>query len=149
MWGPVVAGTPAARRDGEPASVRRRGLADSQLRFSYNFLGAAALGPEDFRRHMAENPVNTTAGVGISVTLPTGEYRSDRLINLGGNRWVIRPEIGVLHQRKQWQFELTGSVFIFGDNDEFWKLFGDTLNRCWGAIRSIGDFHNAEPAAQQ
>ena len=53
--------------------------------------------------------------------MPTGEYRSDRLINLGANRWVIRPEIGVLHQRRQWQFELTGSVFIFGDNDEFWR----------------------------
>ena len=107
--------------DGEPASVRRSGLGDSQLRFSYNFLGASELDPQAFRQYMAENPVHTTAGIGVSITMPTGEYRSDRLINLGGNRWVIRPEIGVLHQRNNWQFEFTGSVFIFGDNDEFWR----------------------------
>lgn len=107
--------------DGEPASVQRTGFGDAQLRFSYNFLGAPELGPREFRQYMAENPTNTTAGFGVAVTVPSGEYRSDRLINLGGNRWVIRPELGVLHQRNKWQFELTGSVFIFGDNDEFWR----------------------------
>ena len=107
--------------DGEPASVRRSGFADAQLRFSYNFFGATELGPKAFRQHMAENPVYTTAGFGLSLTMPTGEYRSDKLINLGANRWVIRPEIGVLHQRNKWQFELTGSVFVFGENDEFWN----------------------------
>jgi len=107
--------------DGEPASVRRSGFGDAQLRFSYNFFGSSELGPREFRQYMAEHPVNTTAGFGVSVTMPTGEYRDDRLINLGNNRWVIRPEIGLLHQRNKWQFEFTGSVFIFGDNDEFWK----------------------------
>ena len=106
--------------DGEPASVRRQGIGDAQLRFSYNFLGAPELSMGEFRQHMAENPVSTTAGFGLSVTVPTGEYRNDQLINLGANRWVIRPEIGVLHQRNKWQFEVTGSVFIFGDNDDFW-----------------------------
>jgi hypothetical protein len=107
--------------DGEPAAVRRSGFGDAQLRFSYNFFGAAELSPQAFLEFMAENPVNTTAGVGVSITAPTGEYRNDRLINLGSNRWIVRPEIGVLHQRHKWQFEVTGSVFIFGDNDDFWR----------------------------
>lgn len=107
--------------DGEPASVRRSGFGDSQLRISYNFFGASEMAPKEFRQYMAENPINTTVGAGISITMPTGEYRRDRLINLGNNRWVIRPEIGVLHQRNKWQFEFTGSVFIFGDNDEFFS----------------------------
>lgn len=106
--------------DGEPASVRRKGFGDAQVRFSYNFFGAPELNLGEFRDFLAENPVSTTAGVGLSVIMPTGEYSSDRLINLGANRWVIRPEIGVLHQRNKWQFELTGSVFIYGDNDDFW-----------------------------
>jgi hypothetical protein len=117
---PYASGSWSGLLDGEPASVRRRGLSDAQLRFSYNFFGASELGPKEFRQYQAENPVNTTAGFGLSILIPTGEYRSDRLINLGNNRWVVRPEIGVLHQRNQWQFEVTGSVFIFGDNDEFW-----------------------------
>jgi hypothetical protein len=106
--------------DGEPASVRRSGFGDAQLRFAYNFIGPPAQSPGEFRQYLGENPVDTTAGIGVTVIAPTGEYRSDRLINLGNNRWVVRPEIGVLHQRNNWQFEATGSVFIFGDNDEFW-----------------------------
>ena len=51
--------------------------------------------------------------------LPWGEYYPDRLINLGDNRLVIRPQLGVTHTRGRWTAELTGSVFIYGDNDEF------------------------------
>jgi len=53
--------------------------------------------------------------------MPFGEYSSERLINLGENRWVIRPQLGVTHTRGKWTGELTGSVFLYGDNDEFWQ----------------------------
>ena len=53
--------------------------------------------------------------------LPFGQYNSDWLINLGSNRYVVRPQLGILHQRYKWQFEVTGSVFLFQDNDEFWR----------------------------
>jgi hypothetical protein len=36
------------------------------------------------------------------VQLPTGEYFDDRLINLGTNRFMFRPQIGVQHQRRNW-----------------------------------------------
>ena len=39
----------------------------------------------------------------------------------------MRPQLGVLHQRYKWQFELTGSVFLYQTNDEFWK--GNTLKQ--------------------
>ena len=54
------------------------------------------------------------------MNVPLGQYNSDWLINLGSNRYVIRPQLGVLHQRRSWQFEVTGSLFLFQDNDEFW-----------------------------
>jgi hypothetical protein len=63
--------------------------------------------------------VTTNVGAAISLRLPVGEYSQDRLINLGANRYVLRPQLGVLHQRNNWQFELTGSVFLYQDNDEF------------------------------
>ena len=31
----------------------------------------------------------------------------------------MRPQIGVVHTRGPWSFELTGSAFIFTDNDSF------------------------------
>jgi hypothetical protein len=53
--------------------------------------------------------------------LPFGEYKEDKLLNLGHNRFVVRPQIGVVHTRGQWSYELTGSVLLFGENDEFWN----------------------------
>jgi hypothetical protein len=67
------------------------------------------------------HPVTTVVGAAVAITLPTGEYSSDQLINLGSNRWIVRPQLGVLHQRNQWEVELTGSVFLFGDNKDFWQ----------------------------
>jgi hypothetical protein len=98
--------------DGEPASVRRHGFADARLRLSVNLLGSPPLKMREFAGFQAQNPAYTTVGAAVGVTVPTGEYRSDRLINLGENRWVIRPELGVLHQHHNWQFEVTGSVFL-------------------------------------
>jgi len=118
---PYASGSWEGLLNGESASVKRRGFGDAQLRFSLNFLGSPALKGREFSKFQAENPVNTTMGCAVAVIMPTGEYRSDQLINLGSNRWIVRPEMGVLHQRNKWQFELTGSVFLYGDNDEFWQ----------------------------
>lgn len=106
--------------DGVPTSVRRKGFADARMRFSVHLYGAPALKGEEFRRYRASHPVDTTVGASIALVAPTGEYRSDRLINLGSNRWILQPQLGVLHQRRKWQFEMTGSVFLFARNDEFW-----------------------------
>jgi hypothetical protein len=48
-----------------------------------------------------------------------GEYLEKRLINLGANRWIIRPQIGVVHNWDKWAAELTTSAWIFTDNDDF------------------------------
>jgi hypothetical protein len=105
--------------DGEYASRRRDGLGDPRFRISMNLYGAPALSGKEYAQYRRNNPVNTTVGVALAVTLPMGQYNRDWLINLGSNRYAIRPQIGVLHQRRNWQFEVTGSVFLFQDNDEF------------------------------
>jgi hypothetical protein len=107
--------------NGEPSSVHRQGFADARLRMSVNLIGAPALRGKGFAQYKATNSVNTVVGAAVGITLPTGEYSRDQLINLGENRWVLRPQLGVLHQRHKWQFELTGSVFLFGDNNDFWQ----------------------------
>lgn len=107
--------------DGEYTSLRRHGLADPRLRASIALYGAPALSPQELGRYIAEHPVRTTIGAGLQVTLPFGEYTDRRLINLGANRFVVSPQLGIVHQRNGWQFEMTGSVFLFQDNDEFWR----------------------------
>lgn len=116
--------------DGVDTVVRRRGFADPRIRFSVNLYGAPPLSGKAFARYRQENQVTTTIGAALAVTLPLGDYNDQKLINLGGNRFVLRPQLGVLHQRYKWQFEATGSVFLHQDNDEFWagnKLEQDPL----------------------
>ena len=80
--------------DGQPASVERSGMADPRLRLSVNFLGAPALKGNDYVAYRRSHPVNTIAGAALAVTLPLGQYYEDKLLNLGGNRYVIRPQVG-------------------------------------------------------
>jgi len=94
---------------------------DPRLRFSINLYGAPALSGKEYVRFRQENPVNTTVGAALAVTFPLGDYDNTKLINLSENRMVYRPQLGVLHQRRNWQFELTGSIFVYETNDEFWN----------------------------
>lgn len=105
--------------DGSFAQTNRSGMADPRLRLSVLLYGAPALPVKEFLKFQAAHPVNTVVGAAVSVALPLGQYHSERFINLGDNRLVLRPELGVLHTRHKWSYELTGSVSFFGDNDEF------------------------------
>jgi len=106
--------------DGSFAQTNRSGMGDPRLRLSILLHGAPALKGREFLAYHAKHPVNTIVGTAVSVTLPLGQYHPERFINLGNNRFVLRPELGVLHTRHNWSYELTGSVSFFGDNDEFW-----------------------------
>ena len=106
--------------NGEAASVRREGLADPRFRLSVNFFGAPAMKGEEFKAYHASYATNTVAGAALAVTVPIGEYYEDKLLNLGQNRFVIRPQLGFVHSRGPWSFELTGSVLFYTDNSEYW-----------------------------
>ena len=60
-------------------------------------------------------------GAAIAVGVPLGEYYEDKLLNIGYNRFSIRPQIGVVHTEGPWSYELTGSIFFFTDNDDFYN----------------------------
>lgn len=104
---------------GEPASTERHGFADPRLRLSFNFIGAPALKGKDYQAYRAKHTVNTVVGAALSVKLPLGEYKEEKLLNLGENRFMFRPQLGFVHARGNWSYELTGSVFLYTDNDDF------------------------------
>jgi len=105
--------------DGVDTSIRRRGFLDPRFRLTVNLWGAPALDLKAFAKYRATHPISTTVGISFTVTPPLGEYQEDKLINLGENRWRLRTQMGVLHRRGPWELELTGSVSVFSDNDEF------------------------------
>lgn len=100
---------------GEPASATRTGLMDPTFRLSVILKGGA---PD------ATASSNTVVGAALAVVAPLGEYKEQFLINLGQNRWVFRPQMGIVHTRGKWSYELTGSLYFFTDNDEF---FGNSV----------------------
>lgn len=116
---PYVSGTWQGLIDGEPGHRTIRAGGDPWLRLSVNFYGAPALKGQDFLVYLENNPIRTTVGASLAVSLPLGSYDPTELINIGRNRYTLRPQIGVLHQRGPWSFELTGSTYIFGDNSDF------------------------------
>jgi hypothetical protein len=59
--------------------------------------------------------------------VPTGDYESDKLLNLGSNRWTVRPEVGFSRALRKWTFEGAASVWFFSDNNDFFG--GNTLSQ--------------------
>ncbi len=115
--------------DGQPAATQRTGLGDPRLRLSVILGGPPAM--------EAARPVHTVFGAAIAVTVPWGKYYNDKLLNLGQNRFTIRPQIGVVHTRGPWSYEITGSTFFFGDNDDFFggsELEQDPLHAVQGHV---------------
>ena len=116
--------------DGVPTTVRRSGWTDTLVRFAINLYGAPPLQGQEYAKYRAAAEIETIVGAGLSVQLPTGDYRDDKLINLGLNRFTFRPQIGVVHTRGKWSLETTAIVALFTDNDEFFnghKLEQDPL----------------------
>ena len=100
---------------GEPASTRRRGFNDPRLRLSVNLVGSPAQRGDKF----IPNYADTIVGAAVEVVVPVGYYNDERLLNISGNRWVVRPQIGVVHTRGKWSAEVTASAFFYEDNDDF------------------------------
>jgi len=105
----------SGRVEGEFAERKVNGLADPQIRLSYNIFGAPALGFEEFRSYRQD----TIVGVNLLVTVPLGQYDSDRLINIGTNRWSFRPQVGVSKATGPWTLEGSLEVTFYTDNTDF------------------------------
>jgi len=102
---------------GEDSSITRNGFGDSRFRVSVLFLGAPAETVEEF----AKSSPQTVLGASIMVTAPTGQFFSDKVINLGTNRWSFKPELGLSYfVNKQWLIDLYAGAWFFTENNSFY-----------------------------
>ena len=107
--------------NGVPAATTRSGWSDMSLRLAVNLLGAPPLRGAEFQEYRAAMDRETIVGLGLVVQMPTGRYFADKLLNLGTNRLTFRPQLGVVHSWGKWSAELTGSSWIYTDNDDFFN----------------------------
>ncbi len=112
---PYLSGNFTGTLDGEPAEASRSGFGDTKLRASLNLIGNPAQSAADFARRAP----TTVVGLSLTASAPTGVYRPAKLINVGTNRWAIKPEIGVGHPVGRWYLEAAAGVWLFEDNDDF------------------------------
>ncbi|MDD1621448.1 MAG: transporter [Methylococcaceae bacterium] len=105
---------------GEDRSREVSGLIDPRFHFSINFFGAPALSLQEFAKYEQD----TIIGANVEVTAPGGQYDASKLVNLGTNRWSIKPELGVSKRMGPVTLELAGGVRFYTDNDDF---FGGKL----------------------
>ena len=104
---------------GVPTAVSREGFADTFVRFAVNLIGSPPLKGKDYLEYRAATEIDTIVGVALAIQLPTGHYLDDKLINLGSNRFSLRPQIGMQHKHYNWTFEVTGTAFFYTDNTSF------------------------------
>ena len=112
---PLVSGAWEGEVLEQAQSTSRFGMGDPVLRYALFITGAPALSPEEF----AVFRPKTIVGITMRVTLPLGEYDSSKVINLGSNRWVFSPQVGLWHAVGPFTFEAYAGVWFFTDNKAF------------------------------
>jgi hypothetical protein len=105
-------------------SVQRsiHGLANPQFRLSANLVGAPALTLQEFASYQQDLIVGASVQVGV----PASQYDPTRLLNIGTNRWSVKPEVGVSKAIGRWTIEGQAAVTFYSDNTDF---FGGSTRR--------------------
>jgi len=104
--------------DGVYRSRKTSGVGDVRVRLAVNLRGAPDMDTSDFQALRA-NP-RTIVGASLLIQMPTGDYASDKLINIGANRWAVKPALGAIWPLSQnWLLEAEAGVWLFGDNNDF------------------------------
>jgi hypothetical protein len=107
----------SAEFDGQTVTRIVSGLADPRIRMNVNFIGAPALTAAGFKDYKQD----FVAGASLQVYLPLSQYDPSRLVNLGTNRFTIKPELGISKSIARFQLELTGGVAFYTTNNEFYQ----------------------------
>jgi hypothetical protein len=109
--------------EGQPKERHVSGLHDPRFRFSLNFYGAPALSVEEFANYQQDLII----GASLQASPPLGQYDQDKLVNLGNNRWFVKPDIGISKAWGPVTLELSSGVVFFTRNDDYFG--GKTLEQ--------------------
>lgn len=113
----------SAQRAGQLHYRNISGLNDPLFRLSVNFYGSPALSVKEFAGFQQDLII----GASVQVSAPFGQYDPDKLVNLGGNRWFVKPDIGISKAWGPLTVEVSTGVTFYSDNDDF--LGGKTLKQ--------------------
>ena len=101
---------------GEPLQRTVDGFGDPVFRLSVNLYGAPALQMKDFAAFQQDLII----GAALQVSVPWGQYDDTRVVNLGTNRWFVKPSLGASKAVGPWIWEATAAATFFTDNTDFY-----------------------------
>jgi hypothetical protein len=113
---PIVWGEATGNVGEERRAASRRGLADPRLKLSLILAGSRPMPPQEFARA----PRRPILGVSFTAVPPMGQYSPSKLVNLGSNRWSLKPEVGLSVPLDRWTFDAYAGVWFFTENDVYY-----------------------------
>lgn len=108
------------------SSTSRNGFADPLFRISMILIGTKPLTPADFFKREVKK---FNLGVSFRLRIPTGQYFSDKLLNLGANRWAFKIGAAASYGFFKNKLILEAHLFswFFTENKSFFN--GNTLGQ--------------------
>lgn len=100
---------------GQPRERNISGLNDPRFRYSVIFHGAPVLSVAEFAGYQQDLLI----GASIQVSAPLGQYDPNKLVNLGTNRWFVKPDLGISKAWGEFTLELSTGVIFFSANDDY------------------------------
>jgi len=94
------------------------GTGDSSYQVAMLLKGGPALSVSQF----ADYKPTTTAGLSLSFIAPTGLYNSNKLLNLGSDRWSFKPEFALSQTfgpEQKWEFDAYVNASFYTNNTSY------------------------------
>lgn len=94
------------------------GAGDSSYEFATLLKGGPALSVEEFENYKP----TPTVGISLGVTAPTGLYNSDKVLNLGSDRWSFKPEVAVSYPfgpEQKWVVDGYANSYFYTANTSY------------------------------
>jgi hypothetical protein len=112
---PLLGGRVEGLYFGVPAERGQFGFGDPRFSLGVNLYGAPAMTPQAHATYR----MRTIVGASLTVAAPLGQYDSAKLLNLGSNRWALKPEIGLSRAAGRGIVEVMAGIWLFTDNSDF------------------------------
>jgi hypothetical protein len=100
---------------GTTISGATTGAGDSSYQVAMLVKGGPALSVKQF----ADFKPRTALGGSVTITAPTGQYKPDKILNLGADRWSFKPELALscpFGAQEKWEADLYANSYFFTDN---------------------------------
>jgi hypothetical protein len=118
----VEAAVPLAGLDGSIAGTNVHGsiagAGDSSYQIAMLLTGGQALSISQFENYKPASSL----GLSLTITAPTGLYNTNKILNLGSDRWSFKPELAFslpFGPDQKWEFDGYGNVSFYTDNTSY------------------------------